>query len=127
MAKILIVDDSVVARMSLKRCIPKEQGHEIIEAVDGCSALELFMSASPDVTFLDLTMPDKSGVEVLIELRKDFPEAVVIILSADIQKQTRERVECLGAFSIMKKPPRPDLVHQELARAIAAVEDRHEC
>jgi two-component system chemotaxis response regulator CheY len=117
MAKILIVDDSIVARMSLKSCIPKDQGHELFEASDGVKAIEIFISARPDVTFLDLTMPDKSGMEVLEELKRDFPEAVIIILSADIQKQTQERVRQLGAFSIVKKPPVKDAILAELAKA----------
>jgi two-component system, chemotaxis family, chemotaxis protein CheY len=126
MAKILIIDDSVVARMSLKRCLPKDQGHEFTEAVDGKTALETFRSVKPNVTFLDLTMPDKSGVEVLFELRREFPKAVIIIISADVQKQTKERVEQLGAFAILKKPPAPEMVQHILARAVAAAEVCHD-
>jgi two-component system, chemotaxis family, chemotaxis protein CheY len=121
MAKILIVDDSIVARMSVKACIPKDQGHELAEAGDGTKALELFRSFNPDVTFLDITMPDKSGLEVLAELRQDFPTAVIIILSADIQKQTQEKANQLGAFSIVKKPPVKDVVQAELAKVFALV------
>lgn len=119
MAKILIVDDSIVARMSVKACIPKEQGHQLVEAADGSAALELFRSMRPDVTFLDITMPDKNGLEVLEELLNDFPAAVVIILSADIQKQTQEKARELGAFSIVKKPPVREVVQAELAKALA--------
>ena len=50
MAKILIVDDSIVARMSVKSCIPKDQGHVLAEAADGIKALEMFRSMLPDVT-----------------------------------------------------------------------------
>lgn len=119
MAKILIVDDSIVARMSVKACIPKDQGHELTEAGDGKTALERFRSFQPDVTFLDITMPDISGLVVLEELRKDYPDAVVIILSADIQKQTQEKAQQLGAFSIVKKPPVKDVVQAELVKALS--------
>lgn len=125
MAKILIVDDSVVARMSVKACIPKDQGHELAEAGDGTKAIEMFRTMLPDVTFLDITMPDKSGLEVLEELRVDFPDAVVIILSADIQKQTQERARQLGAFSIVKKPPVKDVVQEELVKALAIAGVHH--
>lgn len=120
MAKILIVDDSIVARMSIKACIPKDEGFEIAEAADGGTALALFKSFRPDVTFLDITMPDKNGLVVLEELRCEMPTAVVIILSADIQKQTQERARELGAFAIVKKPPVKDVVRQELANALMA-------
>jgi len=119
MAKILIVDDSIVARMGVKSCIPKDQNHELAEAGDGATALALFRTMRPDVTFLDITMPDKSGLEVLEELRMDFPDAVVIILSADIQKQTQEKAHKLGAFSIVKKPPVKEVVQAELVKALA--------
>jgi two-component system chemotaxis response regulator CheY len=126
MAKILIVDDSVVARMSVKGCIPKDLGHELAEAGDGLKALEIFRSMRPDVTFLDLTMPDRHGLEILEELRRDFPESIIIILSADTQKQTREKAEQLGAFSVLKKPPVKEVIQSELARALAIVEERHD-
>ncbi len=119
MAKILIVDDSVVARMSLKSCIPKDQGHELAEAGDGAGGLKLFRSMQPDVTFLDITMPDRNGLDVLEELREDYPNAVVIILSADIQKQTQEKAQRLGAFSIVKKPPVREVIQAELLKALA--------
>jgi two-component system chemotaxis response regulator CheY len=125
MAKILIVDDSIVARMSVKACIPKDQEHQLAEAGDGTKALELFRSMLPDVTFLDITMPGKSGLEVLEELRCDFPEAVIIILSADIQKQTQEKAQALGAFSIVKKPPVKEVVQAELAKALAIAGVHH--
>ncbi len=119
MAKVLIVDDSIVARMSVKACIPKDEGHEIAEASDGIKGIELFRSMRPDVTFLDITMPNKTGLEVLEELRSEFPEAVIIILSADIQKQTQEKVQQLGAFAIVKKPPVKEVVQAELVKAFA--------
>lgn len=125
MAKILIVDDSIVARMSVKSCIPKDHDHQIAEAADGAKAIEMFRSMRPDVTFLDITMPDKNGLEVLEELRADYPEAVIIILSADIQKQTQEKAHLLGAFSIVKKPPVKEVVQAELANALTAAGCSH--
>ncbi len=118
MAKILIVDDSIVARMSVKGCLPKNQGHELFEAGDGTKAIEMFLAIRPDVTFLDLTMPDMNGLEVLAYLKKDFPDAVIIILSADIQKQTQEKSQQLGAFSIVRKPPVKDVIQAELTKAL---------
>ena len=125
MAKILIVDDSIVARMSVKACIPKDQEHQLAEAADGAKAIEMFKSMRPDVTFLDITMPDKSGLEVLEELRTEYPAAVIIILSADIQKQTQERAHRLGAFSIVKKPPVKEVVQAELVKALAIAGVNH--
>lgn len=126
MAKILIIDDSIVARMSVKGCIPKDCGHELAEASDGATALTLFRSMQPDITFLDLTMPDRHGLEILEELRRDFPESIIIILSADTQKQTQEKAEQLGAFSMIKKPPAKAVIQSEIARALSIAEGCHE-
>jgi two-component system chemotaxis response regulator CheY len=126
MAKILIIDDSIVARMSVKGCIPKDNGHELAEAGDGATAIEKFRTLRPDITFLDLTMPDRHGLEILEELRQDFPESIIIILSADTQKQTQEKAAQLGAFSMIKKPPVKEIIQSEIARAMAMMETRHE-
>ena len=125
MAKILIVDDSLVARMSLKSCIPKDQGYELFEAVNGQAALEIFPRIRPDVTFLDLTMPDINGIQVMEALQKDFPQDIFIVLSADIQKQTKEKVMSMGAFAMIKKPPVKVVVQEELAKALVAAEGNH--
>ncbi|WP_034763786.1 response regulator [Chrysiogenes arsenatis] len=119
MAKILIVDDSIVARMSLKSAIPKDQGHEITEAKDGASALETFRQISPDVTFLDLTMPDMNGLDVLHEIMQEHPTANVIVVTADIQKRVTERAMQLGAFALLKKPPVKESVQDALRQVLA--------
>lgn len=118
MAKIMVVDDSMVARMCHVSCIPLDEGHQVVEASDGPSAIETFHSFRPDVTFLDLTMPGMSGIEVLTALKSDFPDAVIIICTADIQRQTVERVEGLGAFAVLNKPCAKEVLQHELRRAL---------
>ncbi|MDD2500476.1 MAG: response regulator [Geobacter sp.] len=119
MAKIMIIDDSLVARMSLKACIPKDTGHDIKEGNDGSVAIELYSTFKPDVTFMDLTMPGVDGMAALEAIRKQDPTARVIILTADIQTRTIERVMELGAFGLLKKPPVKDAVQAELNKALA--------
>ncbi len=120
MARILIVDDSLVARMSLKSCLPKEVDHEIAEGKDGAEGVALYQSFQPDVTFMDLTMPGMDGIAALAEIRAIDPAARVVILTADIQRRTIERVTELGAFAVVKKPPVKEVVQVELARALNA-------
>ena len=55
--KILIVDDSPVARKMLRRVIPGDRGYEILEAVNGQDGFEKFQQFRPDITLMDLTMP----------------------------------------------------------------------
>lgn len=119
MAKIMIVDDSVVARMSIKACLPKE-AHQLIEATDGVQAIERYRTEQPDITFMDLTMPGLDGIQALQQIRAIDDHALVIILTADIQRKTIDRVKELGAFAVVKKPPARDAVLAELERALAA-------
>lgn len=108
--KILIIDDSPIARRILKSCLPKSMKMEIFEAGDGLSGLQQFEKIHPDITFIDLTMPVMSGMEALEKIRNIRHDAVVIVASADIQPKTQERVRALGAFGVLRKPPSPQSV-----------------
>ncbi|MDY0301061.1 MAG: response regulator [Trichlorobacter sp.] len=119
MAKILVVDDSLVARMSLKSCLPKDN-HEIAEANDGAKGVAQFTNFAPDVTFMDLTMPGMDGIEALRGIKQINPAAIVIILTADIQKRTTEIVTELGAFAVLKKPPQRPEVQAIFEQALKA-------
>ena len=83
-AKVLIVDDSGLARRSTRRVL-ESAGYEVIEADDGLSALERYFVERPAVVLLDLVMKGMYGLEVLTKLREIDPAARVIVISADIQ------------------------------------------
>lgn len=102
-AKILIVDDSGLSRRTLRKML-ESAGHEVIEAVEGIVALELYFLEKPDVVFLDLTMTGMYGIDVLNKLREMDPQARVIVASADIQSSTREIVKASGASAFINKP-----------------------
>ncbi|MFH2043766.1 MAG: response regulator [Pseudomonadota bacterium] len=110
MQKILIIDDSPVARKILKSCIPKDEPMELFEEGDGISGLQRFETIYPDITITDLTMPEMNGMEVLEKIKKSYPDAIVIVSSADVQPITKERVMSLGAFAFLKKPPSKEAV-----------------
>ena len=115
--KILIVDDSPVSRMIVRKCLPKDRDFEVFEAGDGREGLERFKEKGPDVTFLDLTMPVMDGFQALEEIRKADPAAVVIVLTADIQQKTVDRVMAAGAVTVVPKPPSAELIAAALAQA----------
>lgn len=109
--KILIVDDSSMSRRMLRRILESAE-HEVVEAGDGAAGLEGFFLEKPDLVFLDLTMKDMYGLDVLEKLRQIDPEARVIIASADIQDLTREMVAQAGANAFINKPLSPEKVLQ---------------
>jgi two-component system, chemotaxis family, chemotaxis protein CheY len=108
--KILIVDDSLVARMIIQHSIPADKGYEIMVAVDGKQGVEKFREFKPDVTFMDLTMPELDGFTAIEQILSISPEAVIIALTADIQAKSIARVNELGAFAVVQKPPKPDII-----------------
>ncbi len=101
---ILVVDDSPIARKMLIRALPESWDVEIAQAGTGAEALSAYRSGKVDVMFLDLTMPEMDGYEVLETLRQEGLNCLVIVVSADVQPQAQERVLKLGAISFIKKP-----------------------
>lgn len=101
---ILIVDDSPISRKIVKKCLPKKHEFELFEAGDGLAGVEKFKAVKPDLVLLDLTMPVMDGVQALTEMREIDNEAVVVVLTADVQAKTTDKVMSLGAFTLLRKP-----------------------
>lgn len=101
--KLLLVDDSALARRSL-RTILESDGFEVVEAEDGMTALERYFLEKPDLVLLDLVMKGMYGLDVLTKLRELDPAARVIVVSADVQDSSHELVEQAGASGFVNKP-----------------------
>lgn len=114
--RILIVDDSPVARKMLKSCFPDDREYEIREAGNGAEGVELYKKFSPDITFLDLTMPVMNGYKTIPEIRKINPDAMIIVLTADIQPKSIAEVISLGAFTLLKKTARKESIQDVIAQ-----------
>src|SRR4051812_11336683 len=103
MSKILIVDDSSLARRSL-RALLEGLNHTVEDAPDGARGLELFFLNPPDLVILDMVMTGMYGVEVLAKMIELKPDSKVIIATADIQQSTYEQVKAAGAKGLLNKP-----------------------
>ena len=110
-AKVLLVDDSGLARRSTRRVL-EQAGYEVVEAEDGLSALERYAVDKPDLVLLDLVMKGMYGLDVLGKLRELDPGARVIVVSADVQTSSRELVQAAGASGFINKPAAPGQVIQ---------------
>lgn len=122
MSKILIADDADFLRVRLWKMLSAE-GHEIFEAEDGLRAVEQYKSHSPDVTLMDITMPEMDGLTALKEIQAFDPNAKVIMITAfgqesevleaiksgarDFVMKPFERERLLLAINKLLKPPRP--------------------
>ncbi len=120
--RFLIVDDSPVARKILKRILPREEDLEIFEASDGLAGLNKFKEIRPDITFMDLTMPVMDGIQALEEIKKVDKNAVVIVSTADVQPKSIDKVLKLGAFDVIRKPPKQEKVKEVLLEAYKKID-----
>ena len=118
--KILIVDDTPVARRILKSCIPRAEEYEFHDADDGVKGLEAYRNIRPDITFMDINMPNMGGMDCLEQIIKVNPHAVVVMCSSEINPESIQKATSLGAFSIVKKPP----TRESLQQVLAKVQDR---
>jgi len=93
----------MVARMLLKNIL-KDIGAELIEASDGETALALVSSDETIyLVFMDLTMPGMGGMEALRRIKMLRPSLPVVVVTADIQKQTIADAMAAGAFEVLRK------------------------
>lgn len=112
--KILIVDDSAMSRKLVMKALPPELEAEISQAANGEEALTAYHAGNAEVIFLDLTMPVMDGFRTLELLKHEDANAVVIVISADIQPQAQQRVRELGAAGFVKKPITPEAMRVAL-------------
>ncbi len=80
--RVLAVDDHALLRKGIRALIGAESDMELVaEAATGREAVELFRIQRPDVTLMDLQMPDMPGIEAIIAIRGEFPDARIIVLT----------------------------------------------
>jgi CheY-like chemotaxis protein len=109
MGRVLVVDDEpdvlLLCRLNLQ-----QRGHELLEAADGSTALEIARELHPDVIVLDLMLPGISGYDVLEALQRDSEttDIPVLVLTAKSLRADRERSHGLGASAFLTKPFLPN-------------------
>jgi CheY-like chemotaxis protein len=106
MAQILVIDDEEGVRRAMAKVLVRA-GHDVLEASDGKVALSLLRGQTPDLVICDLFMPEMDGVEVLRELRRDYPDLRVVAISGGAYQgkvQLLDVAKGLGAAAVLKKP-----------------------
>lgn len=104
MAKILIVDDSIIMRKNLE-FILKNSNHEIVgQATNGKQAVELYKESKPDLVTMDISMPFMSGTDAVSEIISIDSSAKIIMISAINQKQLVFEAIKKGAKHYIVKP-----------------------
>lgn len=101
---LLICDDSNMARKQVTRSLPEGWDVDITYATNGVEGIDAIRAGRGEMVFLDLTMPEMDGYEVLELVKQEHHKSIIIVISGDIQPEARERVKNLGALEFIKKP-----------------------
>jgi two-component system chemotaxis response regulator CheY len=119
MPSVLIADDAAFMRMMLKNVLT-EAGYEVVgEAENGAVAVSRYRELNPDLTTMDITMPEMDGLAALKEIRSADPAARVVMCSAmGQQSMVIESIQA-GAKDFIVKPFQPDRVLEAVQKALA--------
>jgi len=117
MPTVMVVDDSRFQRMMLSKVI-KQQGHEVLEAADGDEAVSMYGASKPDLALMDVTMPNKDGLQALEEIRGLDPSARVVMLTALDQDSVVVKAIELGAKDFLAKPVPPERLVSTLQKIL---------
>lgn len=120
--RILIADDHPLMRDGLRAAIAQEEDMEVVgEASDGAQAIERHRALQPDVTLIDLQMPNVDGLEAIQAIRAEFPSALMVVLTTFPGDARVTRAMKLGAISYLLK----SACREEILRAVRAAAAGH--
>ena len=102
--KILICDDSILARSQMKDLLAEIGVYEIIEAKNGNEAVDMYKENKPQIAFLDIVMPEKNGIDAVTELIQ-FDKDAKLVMASSIgnSKYLKEALQA-GAVDFIQKP-----------------------
>jgi DNA-binding NarL/FixJ family response regulator len=116
--RIMIAEDHLIARVGVKTIINMQPDMTVVgEAANGAQAVELYRKHHPDITLMDMRMPGTSGLDAIIAIRGEDPNARIIALSTYGGDEDIRRALQAGVRAYLTK----DVLHDELIRAIHAV------
>jgi DNA-binding NarL/FixJ family response regulator len=122
MTRALIVDDHTITRAGLRRILSDTAQQIIVgEAANGAEAVELVMSQQWDIVMLDISLPDRSGLEVLKVIKKARPALPVLVLSMYPVDQYALRVLRAGGAGYLTKESAPDQLLEAVRRVISGM------
>ena len=118
--RILITDDALFMRVTLKNILT-QHGYEVVgEAENGAEAVKLYSELKPDLVTMDITMPEMDGIEALKQIRAADGNANVVMCTAMGQKGMVVEAIQAGAKDFIVKPFQPERVIEAVEKLLAA-------
>ncbi len=103
-SSVLIVDDSRTSRRILKDILESAGFKVAGEAINGKEGVAYYVKFKPDIVTMDITMPEMDGIEALRQIKRENPDAKVIMITAAGQKDKMMEAVKLGAAEFISKP-----------------------
>ena len=102
--KILLCDDSLLVRKSVRKHLEEQGCTSIMEAADGEQAIAMYKEFNPDLVLMDIVMPKKTGIDALKEIKAHDPHAYIVMASSvGTQSKLKEAI-LAGASDFLQKP-----------------------
>jgi len=117
MAKILVIDDEPSILLMIKKMLEKA-GHEVEMALNGKEGMQIFENNKADLLITDIIMPEKEGLETIVEMRKKYPDLKIIAISGGGRISADgylQGAKLLGANMVFQKP----LIQKEFLEAVS--------
>ena len=125
MASLLVIEDELVLGKNIRRTLEK-LGHSVAVAETGAEGERLHGELHPDLTLLDLRLPDASGLELLPRLKEAHPEGLVVLMTAYAAVEDAVRAMKLGAADYLQKPLNLDELRQVVSHLLDTAQLQHE-
>jgi CheY-like chemotaxis protein len=106
MATILVIDDEPALRAAMRRALERA-GHTVLEAANGSVAIPMIEKDRPDAVVTDLFMPEKEGIETIMELRERFADLPIVAVSGALggdESGPLKDAQIFGASAVLPKP-----------------------
>jgi DNA-binding response OmpR family regulator len=114
--RILIIDDDPQILDILGQILERE-GHQVVAALNGKEGLKLYRENPTDLIITDLIMPDKEGIETIMELRRDFPDVKIIAISGGGHNHADQYLSMALKFGVQRTFAKP-VARAELLKAV---------
>lgn len=115
MKRVLVVDDAAFMRVSIKSMLAKHGFDVVGEAENGIVAVAKFQELQPDIVTMDITMPEKDGLQALKEILAISPGANIVMVSAMGQEGMVREAIVAGAKGFIVKPFKEDIIINALS------------
>jgi CheY-like chemotaxis protein len=118
--RVLVIDDSKVVRRTVEAML-RDAGYAALAAADGREGMEMWRETQPDLVLTDIMMPERDGIETMMEIRRHCPQAKILAMtgfrhsgSVDFGEMLRR----LGADDVLIKPFDPEVLLAKVDRLV---------